>query len=129
MGSDRMAQILKKDIFKPFYGEGTPTARRSPRPASTWSTVQGGDAGEGRPSAGWADEVGRWGVPMDRQYTAMRSTQGAGLRSGRLVALGYCLSNGTTISRHLYEFSRCPLPVVRFAKHRPGPRRGAYRRE
>ena len=25
-GTDRMAQMLKKDIFKPFYGEGTPYA-------------------------------------------------------------------------------------------------------
>ncbi|WP_246486245.1 SDR family oxidoreductase [Kribbella qitaiheensis] len=40
-GTDRMAQMLKKDIFKPFYGEGTPYADATELTAARVEVVEG----------------------------------------------------------------------------------------
>ncbi len=40
-GSHRMAQLLKKDIFKPFYGEGTPYADAEALTAARIEVVEG----------------------------------------------------------------------------------------
>ena len=40
-GADRMAQLLKKDIFQPFYGEGTPYADAAALSAARVEVVEG----------------------------------------------------------------------------------------
>ncbi|HEY0690384.1 MAG TPA: SDR family oxidoreductase, partial [Kribbella sp.] len=40
-GADRMAQLLKKDIFQPFYGEGTPHADAAALSAARVEVVEG----------------------------------------------------------------------------------------
>ncbi|HET6741083.1 MAG TPA: SDR family oxidoreductase, partial [Kribbella sp.] len=40
-GTDRMAQLLKKDIFKPFYGEGTPYADAEALTAARIQVIDG----------------------------------------------------------------------------------------
>ena len=40
-GTDRMAQLLKKDIFKPFYGEGTEHADAEALSAARIQVIDG----------------------------------------------------------------------------------------